>query len=399
VRRYLFIGIVGVIVAAAAIVLTYWPGEESVPEPKLADGTTGSAAPSDRSARDNGIPVPKPPPMAVFKPGSGRDAASPPAANGAGATSITKAPPAASPAEKPGTVPSPGLPVFDVVRVNPEGDAVIAGRAEPGAKVGIYDGDKLTGTVVADNRGEWVFLPTEPLPAGQRELSLALIDKDGNERRSPSAVVLAVPERKVAGAPAAEQSAPGPTSSQQAATAKQDGVLAVLVSRDGTAPSRVLQKPSEETGVGDKSLSVDVIDYDDKGNITIGGKGSPGETIQVYIDNGLVSPGIPVTPEGTWYVAPKSEVGIGVHRLRVDSLAGNKVVARVEMPFSRAEPPSGMTAEMRVVVQPGNSLWRIARRTLGSGFRYTEIYQANQSQIVDPDLIYPGQVFSLPQSH
>ena len=44
----------------------------------------------------------------------------------------------------------------------------------------------------------------------------------------------------------------------------------------------------------------------------------------------------------------------------------------------------------------GNSLWRIARRAYGSGFDYIIIYRANQDQIRNPDLIYPGQVFKLP---
>ena len=55
--------------------------------------------------------------------------------------------------------------------------------------------------------------------------------------------------------------------------------------------------------------------------------------------------------------------------------------------------PSGTVA----FVQPGNSLWRIARRTLGQGLRYTVIYEANRDQIRDPNLIYPGQVFLIPQ--
>ena len=50
----------------------------------------------------------------------------------------------------------------------------------------------------------------------------------------------------------------------------------------------------------------------------------------------------------------------------------------------------------QVVVQPGNSLWRIASRVYGEGLLYTEIYQANVGQIRDPDLIYPGQIFDLP---
>jgi nucleoid-associated protein YgaU len=47
-------------------------------------------------------------------------------------------------------------------------------------------------------------------------------------------------------------------------------------------------------------------------------------------------------------------------------------------------------------VTRGDSLWRISRRTYGRGARYTVIYDANQDQIRDADLIYPGQIFVLP---
>jgi nucleoid-associated protein YgaU len=47
-------------------------------------------------------------------------------------------------------------------------------------------------------------------------------------------------------------------------------------------------------------------------------------------------------------------------------------------------------------VEKGSNLWRISRGTLGRGIRYTEIYAANASQIRDPKLIYPGQVFVIP---
>jgi nucleoid-associated protein YgaU len=87
----------------------------------------------------------------------------------------------------------------------------------------------------------------------------------------------------------------------------------------------------------------------------------------------------------------------GLHTLRIDEVDQNgKVLARVESPFSRAEPLSIGEGDQVVVVQPGNNLWLIATRTYGSGPRYTVIYQANRSQIKNPDLIYPGQVFKLP---
>ena len=54
--------------------------------------------------------------------------------------------------------------------------------------------------------------------------------------------------------------------------------------------------------------------------------------------------------------------------------------------------------ENTYVVQPGNSLWRISRRYYGRGIMYTLIFKANSSQINDPDLIYPGQIFDIPNS-
>jgi nucleoid-associated protein YgaU len=47
-------------------------------------------------------------------------------------------------------------------------------------------------------------------------------------------------------------------------------------------------------------------------------------------------------------------------------------------------------------VARGDNLWRISQRIYGKGYRYTEIYGANQQQIRNPHLIYPGQVFVLP---
>ena len=76
-----------------------------------------------------------------------------------------------------------------------------------------------------------------------------------------------------------------------------------------------------------------------------------------------------------------------------------KVVARIELPFARAEPLKALANEEYVIVQPGNSLWRISRRILGEGTMYTVIYEANKDQIRDADLIYPGQIFAVPRKN
>ena len=49
------------------------------------------------------------------------------------------------------------------------------------------------------------------------------------------------------------------------------------------------------------------------------------------------------------------------------------------------------------IVTRDDNLWRISRKRLGHGTRYTEIYAANVTQIRDPKMIFPGQVFVLPR--
>ena len=69
----------------------------------------------------------------------------------------------------------------------------------------------------------------------------------------------------------------------------------------------------------------------------------------------------------------------------------------VEKPPAKAEPaPSMLSAQGRVVIQPGNNLWNISRVIYGRGIEYTTIYEANKDQIRNPHWIYPGQIFMTP---
>jgi nucleoid-associated protein YgaU len=169
--------------------------------------------------------------------------------------------------------------------------------------------------------------------------------------------------------------------------------------KKGNAPAKLLQKPEPKGGPADNKLSVDTVDYDDKGNVIVAGNAPRGATVQTYVDNKSIG-AAKADQDKAWVLKPKKEVKPGTHTLRVDQVDDSgKVISRVELPFVRvaaAEVLATSTAENRVIVQPGNSLWRIARRVYGSGIRYTVIYQANDNQIRDPDMIFPGQVFNLP---
>ncbi|MDP9096783.1 MAG: Ig-like domain-containing protein, partial [Pseudomonadota bacterium] len=273
--------------------------------------------------------------------------------------------------------PSLPSPSFDIVRVTPEGGAVVAGRAEPGAEVILRDGEHTVGSAKADRNGEFVIVPAEHLPPGGRELTLAARGADGWERLGSDSVVVIVPRQQPATDPAAE------TSPKQA--------VAVLVP-PGDAPARLLQAPGKK-----EELALNTVDYDEHGEIRFSGSAKPSAPVRVYVDNKAAGE---TSSDGTgqWTLTPPASVVPGLHQLRVDELASSgRVMGRVELPFQR----TGMAETARpgqTIVQPGQNLWRIARQSYGQGTRYTVIYLANRAQIRDPKLIYPGQVFAMPAS-
>jgi nucleoid-associated protein YgaU len=62
-----------------------------------------------------------------------------------------------------------------------------------------------------------------------------------------------------------------------------------------------------------------------------------------------------------------------------------------------AQSAPAQSAPVSVTVQPGFTLWAIAREQLGDGILYVQVFEANRDRIRNPDLIYPGQVFAIPK--
>lgn len=270
------------------------------------------------------------------------------------------------------------VPSFDVVRISRNCTAVFAGRATPGSVVVVKTGTREIGRVTADLRGEWVLVPDLPLERGNQEFVLESQLQGQEVIKADASVVAVVPECQ-----------PG-----------EGGEQAIAVLTPSRGASRLLQRPAEgPLDPARRGLALDAVEYDEKGNLILSGRAQAGSTVQVYLNNepiGVAS----ADQQGRWTMKPEKPVDPGIYSLRVDQVeqAGGKVASRLELPFSRAKPEDiQMSADgQSVVVQPGNSLWRISRQLLGEGIRYTEIYRANQSQIRDPDLIYPGQIFAVP---
>ena len=341
-----------------------------------------------------------------------------PQAEQAAASTAPHAAPAApaAPAASQGAPADFGPPSFDVVRIDPKGDAVMAGRARLGSTVVIMDGDKIIGRVTADDRGEWVFVPEKPLEAGSRRLSLETRSEGREPEKSASDVVLVVPEkpleagsRRLSLETRSEGREPEKSASDVVLVVPEKGkdiagretteeaqALVLKVPRTGGGASTVLQRPKAAGEI--PGLFVDSVDYDDQGRLNISGRAAPGARVRLYLDGRFIGRA-EGDGDGRWSLTPDSAVAPGLYTLRADSVdARGRVLARVSTPFSRAQPLAGMRPGSFLVVQPGNSLWRLARRTYGSGFSYTVIFDANKDQIGDPDLIFPGQVFALPKA-
>lgn len=340
----------------------------------------------------------------------------------------------------------PVLPSFDVVRVSPEGDAVIAGQAEPRSEILIRVDEAQAASTMADAQGKFVALFTLVPSAVPRILTLQSVLSDGKTLASADSVVLAptpapppvalaeaADPATVAADPAAEATdpaaevvaaeaaaapaeapaaevvaaadpvadAPAPADAEGAAAAPEPAPQAALLLSDGGV--RVLQAAGGED-IDPRNVTIDAISYSTKGDVQLSGRGQSEGFVRLYIDNEPLMD-TEIAPDGTWG-GTLPAVAAGQYVLRADQLdAQGEVLSRYETPFQRESPevlaaaaPEGADAPMaaKITVQPGFTLWGIAKQNYGSGVMYVQVYEANKQMIGDPDLIYPGQVFNVP---
>lgn len=316
---------------------------------------------------------------------------SPETAAGAQDTEIA----AVSPAGAPMAPAPPDTPEFDLVRVEPDGQTAVAGTAAPGARVTIYADSSAIADAEADAEGNFVAIfPVNP-SAKPQSLTLGAESADGHAGSADMVVLLprapAATESEQfepAAAEFAEDDEPEPGVAA-AALVREEGVTLLPLAGDPAVPRHV---------------TLGSISYADAGRVRLAGVGTAQSVIRIYVDDRFVRE-VRVAGDGRWEAA-LDDVAAGLYRLRVDQVDPTGAVAsRVETPFQRDLPPSARTGgpdlalpETELTVQPGNNLWTLARTHYGSGIEYTRIYTANSDLIRDPDLIYPGQIFQLPDA-
>ncbi|MGH6817856.1 MAG: LysM peptidoglycan-binding domain-containing protein [Methylovirgula sp.] len=398
------------------------PGATS-PAPAQLVATAPAAPPSSKSVQPSATQASPP-----AEPGQEANAPRPPQSEAAAPVT----PPAAQPptaseaAARQPAKPGPDIPVFDTVRVEPSGDTVVAGHGAPDAKFALVSGDKVLSEVEGDGAGNFVMVPP-PLAPGNYLLALRSIGKDGSTLDSHQNIAVSVPPKG------------------------QKNVVVALA--EPGKPSVILtdtqNKPAPAPPAGAAAVPPEVAFKTaevDNGGFYASGTATPGAHLRVYL-NGSILTDVTAGRDGHWSLTIGKGMTPGHFAVRADMIdATGKVLARAEVPFevpvtvaeadaprppqapqsppaaaappgpARPTSPEANPKAQQVATAPpassatdavvpqiqtttvvrGDSLWRISRKVFGHGIRYTLIYEANASQIRDPSLIYPGQVFVLP---
>ena len=270
------------------------------------------------------------------------------------------------------------MPAFDVVRVDSEGNATIAGRAAAGDQVALLlDGVEIA-KAAADGAGSFVFLMTLAPADVPRALSLQATGADGAARASeveaivapfagPVAVAAAGVEVAKTEEAAAEAALEAKSEAASAAEATTEGgataeaataeaaqpsaggeteppaaeAAASAVDKPIAAPAVVMAGPQgievKQAASAAESLTIDAISYTDTGDVEIAGRAPGRGFVRVYLDNKAVAE-VKIAEDGVWRTG-LAAVEAGIYTLRVDELDGaGKVLNRFETPFRREAP-------------------------------------------------------------
>ena len=340
------------------------------------------------------------------------------------------------------------VPTFDVVVIEPNGEGVVAGRAAPGWQVSVQSGGTKVGEAKADLQGEWSVVLEKPLPAGDHALSLKITSPDGTRALSSQELVrvavgadakkasapagvegaatAAVPTPDaVAPAPTPQAAAPTPVPTPPAAADAAPPSGNAQVARADETPAaaegpRATARSEEAAPAPRPTLIFKTADYVDTGagtgTVTLSGIADPGAKISIFSDNALIAEA-KADRDGSWRVVVQKKLGMGQHSFRAEQGgAGAGTLAQTAMvTIERVEPkpeppkaqpvaaaPSTVAAAEKkesagtYIIRQGDTLWAIAKRYLGSGLRYTSIFQDNRKVIRNPNLIHPKQELNVP---
>ena len=296
---------------------------------------------------------------------------------------------------QPGAAEDPGVAsnvTLDAITYTPSGAVQLGGRGQAGAFVRIYlDGAAIATSLVPDS-GDWLTTLPDTAP-GIYTLRVDQVDEAGRvtsrfetpfKRETLEALAaVASPEATVDEVASAEPTAPVVIAEGNASLVPPDGAAT-----DGVAPDGVTTDGVTTDGATTDGATTDGATTDEAATDVAATDGAA--TDGAASD----SPAPVVTATQDPAIAPVPAVESATQAPAADGPVVAVAVAAPEAPSVEAQPAP---APVSITVQPGFTLWGIARENFGDGVLYVQVFEANKDKIRNPDLIYPGQVFTIPQ--
>ena len=389
-RRSIFLACVGLLAGFALVVTLYGAGtlfKRGLGSPAGSGATEESAAPAGKPpVRTDGAAEPTPPVRRDASPGEGAAPTGKP---------LAALEPGQPPGQASGTPPVSEAPTFDIIRIEPNGEAVIAGRAAPNTTVELLRDNEPIARALVDPSGQFAIVPPA-LPTGNSEITLRVLGADGQARISRDSVAVVVSPHRNAkplialtspGKPTIVLSQPDPTPTPPGTTladagrsgagkpasgniepgksdagktdpsktdpdkvapskgvsgrklpAEADGGLATTMP-DGRAPQNPV--PTAEAGPAkadaDRTGPVKIVsvEAEEGGRLYVTSQAPPGATVRLYLNDALVAPGS-AGADGRVAFTIGRGVRPGDYKVRVDQVdpVSGKVKTRSEVAFN-----------------------------------------------------------------
>ena len=288
--------------------------------------------------------------------------------------------------------------IIDVARIGPDGSAVIAGTAPPETEIRVLDGTAPLVATQSNSKGEWVAVPDGLLSAGNHLIIAEMTGADGQIIRAERGVLVELAH----------------SGTQKPLVAlvpmEDDAAVEILSAPDQLASADISEPPADSAQIEAQKevtailvmppeIYIGTLSWSAKNILQIKGKSNGGAAVtgsfagQSFAD-------VSLDEQGNWSTkisVPATQSGMALiqaNLLDVD----NSLILSTQVDVDLAQLDVGLDGSEMVIIRKGDMLWRIAYRTYGSGIRYLDILKRNARQINNPDLIYPAQVFALPDA-
>ncbi len=318
-------GAIAVAAAVAGVIVAprlagVWPGARVTPSSVADRGAASSAAsPAETTAGPSPAGA-----SAIVEPKSAAPAAAPSVAA------------AGAPIE-----PAPERPGFDVVRVEPTGETVIAGHAPPDAAVELLDDGRVIAEIGADKSGLFVILPP-PLAEGRHRLQLTA--RSGG---APAVVSEAVTVEVAAREPGAPRYAsPAPATPAPTASSPQPTVAAATPAPKPVA-ARIQPPATPLAADGSVRVYIRTVEATAAGQLLVKGSAAANAVVRLYLNGAFVADAS-AGPDRQWSLTIEHGMAPGLYTIRADVIdrSNGAVLARAEVPFSYPQNPSATAGSL-----------------------------------------------------